>query len=46
MKYMIKIFGVPHRIISERGKAFTSEKFKNFCREIGATHHLNVVAIP
>lgn len=46
LKDMIKVFGVPRRIISDRGKAFTSEKFQKFCDLIGTRHHLNAVAIP
>lgn len=43
---MIKYFGVPHRIKADRGKAFTSDDFKNYCNEIGTKLHLNAVAMP
>lgn len=43
---MIKTFGVPRRIISDRGKSFTSQAFQQFCQRIGTKHHLNAVAIP
>lgn len=39
-------FGIPHRIISDRGTAFTSAEFKNFCISKGTKHVLNAVACP
>lgn len=46
LKDMIKVFGVPRRIISDRGKSFTSTKFQQFCQNIGTKHYLNAVAVP
>lgn len=46
LREMVKVFGVPRRIISDRDKSFTSEKFKKICETIGTRHHLNAVAIP
>lgn len=46
IKDMIRVFGVPHRLISDRGTSFTSEEFKNFCLKVGIKHHLNAVAMP
>ena len=46
LRDMIKNFGVPRRIISDRGTSFTSDLFKAFCTEIGTIHHLNAVAMP
>ncbi|KAK2578126.1 hypothetical protein KPH14_000866 [Odynerus spinipes] len=52
-KYVIKalltifaIFGVPTRIITDRGSAFTSHSFEAFCKEYGIKHVLNAVATP
>lgn len=53
VKYVIKalnnfieIFGVPTRVISDRGSAFTSESMKLYCQELGIKHVLNAVASP
>lgn len=43
---MIKIFGVPKRIISDRSKSFTSKLFQNFCASLKVTHHLTAVGMP
>jgi hypothetical protein len=43
---MIKTFGIPHRIISDMGTSFTSEKFKAFVDEIQAIHYLTAVSMP
>lgn len=43
---VINIFGVPIRIISDRGSCFTSQSFKTFCTEYGIKHVLNAVATP
>ncbi|KAG7310665.1 hypothetical protein JYU34_003468 [Plutella xylostella] len=40
------IFGVPRRVISDRGTSFTSTPFKKFMREKGIKHVLNAVATP
>lgn len=52
-KYVIRalltvfaIFGVPTRIITDRGTAFTSSAFETFCKEYGIKHVLNAVATP
>ncbi|CAK1603777.1 unnamed protein product [Parnassius mnemosyne] len=39
-------FGVPARIISDRGTSFTSKAFKTFCDTNGIKHILNAVACP
>lgn len=39
-------FGLPKRLISDRGTSFTSSKFKNFLTEIGVHHIKNAVASP
>jgi hypothetical protein len=40
------IFGVPSRIVSDRGSAFTSRTFSIFCKSYGIRHILNAVATP
>lgn len=42
----IKIFGVPRRVITDAGTAFTSHIFREFVVNSGMTHHLNAVALP
>lgn len=39
-------FGVPARIVSDRGTSFTSAAFKSFCDSNGVKHILNAVACP
>lgn len=39
-------FGVPSRIVSDRGTSFTSKAFKTFCDAHGIKHVLNAVACP
>lgn len=46
MTDLINIFGVPDRVISDRGSAFTSHTMKTFCAEFGIKHVLNAVATP
>lgn len=43
---IMQIFGVPRRIISDRGKSFVSQKFREFCEQKNITHHLNAVGMP
>ncbi|KMQ98328.1 transposon ty3-g gag-pol polyprotein isoform x2 [Lasius niger] len=43
---LIYLFEVPHRIISDRGTAFTSQAFRMFCDSYGIKHVLNAVATP
>lgn len=40
------MFGFPKRIISDRGTAFTSKSFKQFCTSNQIKHVLNAVASP
>jgi len=40
------IFGNPHRIILDRGAAFTSNDFKNYCGEENIEHVLITTGIP
>lgn len=46
MQNIVDIFGVPVRIISDRGSAFTSRTFKMFCLDYGIKHVQNAVATP
>lgn len=43
---VIKTFGAPRRVISDRGRAFMSESFQNFLKQKGITHHYNAVGLP
>lgn len=40
------VFGNPRRIISDRGSAFTSKEFKEYCRAEGIEHSLITTGIP
>ncbi|KAJ8915466.1 hypothetical protein NQ315_003229 [Exocentrus adspersus] len=40
------MFGLPDRLISDRGKCFTSKEMKSFCNKNGIRHVLNAVASP
>ncbi|KAJ8915718.1 hypothetical protein NQ315_000652 [Exocentrus adspersus] len=42
----MKLCGVPERIISDRGKCFTSKDFQSFCCQEIIKHVLNAVACP
>lgn len=46
MREYFGTFGVPSRVISDRGTSFTSLKFKAFIMEMGTKHILNAVASP
>lgn len=43
---LFSLFGVPTRIITDRGTAFTSHSFTAFCQDLGIKHILNAVATP
>jgi len=43
---LMYLFGVPTRIISDRGTAFTSQAFRTFCSTHGIKQVLNAVATP
>jgi transposase InsO family protein len=43
---MIKVFGVPRRIICDHGRSFTSEEFREFCDHIQTKIHFSAVATP
>lgn len=46
LKEIIKVFGVPKRVISDRGKAFDCKEFKDFCAEHNIKHHMTAVGMP
>lgn len=39
-------FGVPRRLISDRGSCFTSKQFSEFCTKLNVKHVLNATATP
>lgn len=46
LKNYFHTFGVPTRIISDRGTSFTSKRFEEYLRTLGIKHVLNAVATP
>lgn len=46
MREYFSIFGIPKRVISDRGSCFTSHKFTEFLDKLGIRHVLNAVATP
>ena len=46
LKRQSVIFGNPRRIISDRGAAFTSRDFADYCKEENVCHSLNTNGIP
>lgn len=45
-RHYFSLFGVPTRLITDRGTSFTSRKFKSFTAALGIKHILNSVATP
>ena len=43
---LFTLFGVPNRIVSDRGPCFTSQRFADFCQEYNIKHVLNATATP
>lgn len=46
MEFLESIFGNPHQIITDRGTAFTSEAFKNFCKHRNIMLHHITTGVP
>lgn len=46
MESIIDLFGLPRRIIADRGSAFMSKTFDDFCMENGIEKHLTATAMP
>lgn len=46
LKKFALTYGLPRRIISDRGTAFTAESFQQYCNENGIQHHLVSVRHP
>lgn len=46
LKDIFYMFGIPRRVITDRGKAFTSRYFKLFAEETQFKHVLNAIASP
>lgn len=38
----VNCFGAPRKIVSDRGTAFTSNNFTEFCQKHGISHTLNL----
>lgn len=43
---VIENFGVPRRIITDRGSCYTSKQFEQFCKNLNIKHVLNATATP
>lgn len=43
---IIDTFGVPLRIICDRGSCFTSKRFENYCNELNIKVNFNATATP
>lgn len=43
---IIENFGVPRRIITDRGSCFTSKAFRKYCEDLNVKHVLNGTATP
>lgn len=46
MREYFSIFGVPKRVVSDRGSCFTSKTFTEYMVQLGVKHVLNAVATP
>lgn len=46
LETLIDLFGVPKRIIADRGGAFTSKSFNEFCVSNGIEKHITATAMP
>lgn len=46
LKKQAVIFGNPRRIISDRGTAFSSREFKEYCEQEGVEHVLVTTGVP
>lgn len=46
LQSIIENFGVPRRVISDRGSCFTSKQFQEYCVELNIKHVLNATATP
>lgn len=46
MKNYFHTFGVPKRLISDRGASFTAKRFKEYLHSLGIRHILNATASP
>lgn len=46
LEQFIDLFGVPRRIIADRGGAFTSKTFDEFCVSNGIEKHITATAMP
>lgn len=46
LRQLVNVYGVPTRVVSDQGTAFTSHAFNNFCKNLGLKHIKNAVATP
>lgn len=46
MDEFINKFGLPRKLITDRGTYFTSRRFENYCESHGVTHILNSTRRP
>jgi MinD superfamily P-loop ATPase len=46
IKSIVFLFGVPHSIIVDNGKNFTSKEFKNYCESMGIKLNFSFVVHP
>lgn len=46
LKLLMKFFGIPERIITDRGKGFTSKLMTDFCARNNIKHVQNAIACP
>jgi len=46
LKDFVEDFGLPYRMISDRGSCYTSKDFERFCNENGILHTLNSTSHP
>lgn len=46
LKIQQQVFGSPERIISDRNASFTSNMFKDYCKDEDITHHVITTGVP
>lgn len=46
LKEHVKYFGVPTRLITDKGTSFTSKTFQDYVKYVGTKHIINAVATP
>lgn len=46
LEYVFSVYGIPTRLVDDRGTSFTSTAFQNFCKGKGVVQIKNAVATP